>query len=96
MQGNGDGIFNPSIILTNITDSHQVNTVFGFLLPVDSDEESTLHFLSLNYAHRLTDKLSPLVELNWYPVWNEGQGMADEPASSERRSSQSRLSKAAI
>jgi len=73
-QGEGDGVFIPSMAtLKNIGDLQLVNQ-FGFRLPVDTDAESTMFYTSGHVSYKLTEWLHPLAEINYFRVIDEGDG----------------------
>ncbi len=77
VQGNGDGNFVPSLLATHQTDYGQCNAMVAAVVPFDGDEESLTAMASLGYALRFTDSISPVIELNWFRVLDEGDGTSD-------------------
>lgn len=77
-QGNGDANFSPAIIVTLSPEgSYQLNGVVGFTLPFDSSEESTMSYVNLGWAYRISEALAGMLEFTWFRVINEGDGDAN-------------------
>ena len=76
-QGNGDGNINASLIGTYFSECGQVNGVLGVILPIDTGEESTMGYASLDLAWNATENLHPLIEFNWFRVLESGDGTSD-------------------
>lgn len=76
-QGNGDGNFSPALIATGQHDKWQCNNVIGAIFPFDVGDESIMGYLSCGLAYKLTEKLSPIFEVNWFHVYKEGRGSSD-------------------
>jgi opacity protein-like surface antigen len=77
LQGNGSGNFSPAVIMTHATETVSCNGVAGLIIPFDNDEESLTSYLSLGYSYRVTPKIAPLIELNWFHVLDAGGGQAN-------------------
>ncbi|MFO7822098.1 MAG: hypothetical protein R6V56_08620 [Lentisphaeria bacterium] len=77
LQGNGRGSFSPAVLLTHMTPRYAVNGVLGATVPFDSSELSSMGYASLSSAYRCTDKMSALLELNWFRVLEAGHGETD-------------------
>lgn len=75
-QGNGDGNVSPALLGTYLMGNNAFNAVVGAILPLDNDEESTMGYVSLAHAYRLTDWMSTHLELNWFSVIESGSGDA--------------------
>lgn len=73
-QGEGDGVFIPSISTLKHLGDFQLAHQFGFKLPVDNDTESTIFYTSAHVSYKLTEWFRPLVEVNWFNVIDEGDG----------------------
>lgn len=73
-QGTGDGAFIPSLNLLKLWDRFQFASTVGLHVPFDNDEESTTFFGSAHLSYALTDRIFPLVELNYFRVLDEGDG----------------------
>ena len=73
-QGTGDGALLPSLSLLKLYDRFQFAGTLGLHLPFDTDEESTTLFSSAHLSYALTDRIFPLVELNYFRVLDEGDG----------------------
>jgi hypothetical protein len=81
-QGNGDGNFSPALIASHDSESAFCNAVAGVIIPFDSDEESTVSYVSVGYAYKLNETIVPMIELNWFRVISEGEGDATFSANS--------------
>jgi len=73
-QGEGDGVFIPSISTLKLSGPWQFANQFGFKLPVDGDAESTMFYTSGGISYKLTEWLFPTVEVSWFKVVDEGDG----------------------
>lgn len=73
-QGTGDGALIPAVNFLKLTDRLQFSATLGFHLPFDQDEESTTMFASAHVSYTLTDRLFPLIELNYITTLDEGDG----------------------
>ena len=73
-QGNGDGAVIPTLSGVKMFDRLQFADSLGFRIPFDSDAESTSFFGSVHMSYAVTDWLSPVVELNYFRVLDEGDG----------------------
>lgn len=73
-QGTGDGAIIPSLNYLKLWDRFQFAGTFGFQIPFDNDEESTMFYSSAHFSYALTDRFFPLVELNYFRVLDEGDG----------------------
>jgi hypothetical protein len=75
-QGNGDGNASPALLATYLSGNNALNAVVGAILPFDDDEESTMGYVSIAHAYRLTEWMSSHIELNWFSVLESGNGDA--------------------
>jgi len=75
-QGNGRGSMSPALLLTHLGQSYAVNGVIGADIPFDSSERSSMGYASASFAYRMTEKLSGLMEINWFRVLESGHGRA--------------------
>ncbi len=73
-QGSGDGALLPAISAVKVWDKWQFAEALGMKIPFNTDAESTSGFFSAHLSYELTDKLSPLVEVNWFHVFDPGDG----------------------
>jgi hypothetical protein len=73
-QGEGDGVFVPSISTLKLAGNFQFSNTLGFKLPVDGDAESSMFYTSAHVSYDLCEWFRPLVELNWFHVINAGDG----------------------
>lgn len=73
-QGYGDGAVNLIVNSLKLYDKWQFSGSLGTHVPFDSDAESLTGFASAHVSYRLTEKFIPLVELNWFHVFEEGDG----------------------
>ena len=74
-QGNGDGVFIPSMNITKLCGPWQFVDQFGFKIPVDSSE-SSFFYNSAHVSYQLTDWFFPLIEVNYFRVLDTGDGAA--------------------
>jgi len=72
-QGTGDGALNLILSDLKLYKGWQFAGAIGAHIPF-SNEESTTAFLSAHASYKLTEKFSPLIEVNWYRVIDEGDG----------------------
>lgn len=82
-QGNGDGALNLTLTDLKMWDRLQMAGATGVHIPFDSDAESFTGFLSAHVSYEISPWFIPLVELNWYHVFEEGDGSSsfdDQPA----------------
>mgnify|MGYP006165351231 CR=1 FL=1 len=73
-QGNGDGTIAPAVSVLKIAGKSQVVGTLGFIQPFDTGAESSEFYTAWHLSHALTDRVSPLVELNYFRVISEGDG----------------------
>ena len=73
-QGTGDGSLNLILSELKLYVDWQFTGALGIHLPFNDDVESTTGFLSAHAGYNLTDRIYPLVELNCYHVFSEGDG----------------------
>lgn len=73
-QGNGDGAIIPTLSGVKMFDRLQIADSLGVRIPFDSDAESTSLFGSVHLSYAVTDWFSPVVELNYFRVLDEGDG----------------------
>lgn len=74
-QGEGDGNLNITLQTLKLHDRWQFAGAAGIQIPVDSDF-STQAFLSGHISYEVSPWFTPLVELNWFGVLDEGDGSA--------------------
>jgi len=79
LQDNGEGNISPALLMSYAGDNVALNGTLGMVLPIDGDEESEIAYLSLASAMKLGERLSGLLEVNWFRVIDEGDGTADYP-----------------
>ena len=75
-QGTGDGAIIPTVSGIKLFDRLQIADSLGFRIPFDSDAESTDFFANLHLSYAVTEWFSPVVELNYFRVLDEGDGGA--------------------
>lgn len=73
-QGEGDGVFVPSVSTLKMAGRYQFANQFGFKLPIDGDTESTMFYTSAHVSYELCDWFRPLAEINWFRVLDAGDG----------------------
>ena len=73
-QGEGDGVAIPSVSMVKLWDRLQFAHNLGFKIPFDNGAESTSLHYSVHFSYAVTEKFSPLVELNYFRVLDEGNG----------------------
>lgn len=73
-QGEGDGVFVPSISTLKLAGPFQFANQFGFKIPVDGDAESSMFYTSAHISYELCEWFRPLVEVNWFHVIDPGDG----------------------
>ncbi len=73
-QGEGDGVFVPSVSTLKMAGRYQFANQFGFKLPVDGGAESTMFYTSAHISYELCDWFRPLAEINWFRVLDPGNG----------------------
>jgi len=73
-QGEGDGAAIPSISLLKLWDRFQFATNLGFKIPFDNGAESTTFHYNAHFSYAVTDRFSPLLEVNYFRVLDEGNG----------------------
>lgn len=73
-QGEGDGVFIPSISTLKLAGPFQFANQIGFKLPVDGDAESSMFYTSAHISYELCEWIRPLVEVNWFHVLEAGDG----------------------
>lgn len=73
-QGYGDGAVNLIVSGLKLQDKWQFSGSAGVHLPFDTDAESVTGFASAHVSYRLTEKITPVFEVNWYRVLSEGNG----------------------
>ncbi|MDP7630230.1 MAG: hypothetical protein QGF03_06580 [SAR324 cluster bacterium] len=72
-QGEGDGNINVTLNGLALVNNWQVAAAAGLQVPI-SDDFSTQGFLSGHLSYEVTPWFIPLVELNWFHVFNDGNG----------------------
>ena len=73
-QGSGDGAVNLILSALKLNGSLQLAGGAGVHLPIDMDAESTTSFVSTHISYEVNPYFTPLLELNWYHVLEEGDG----------------------
>jgi hypothetical protein len=73
-QGEGDGVFVPSISTFKLAGKFQFSNTLGFKIPVDGDAECSMFYTSALVSYDLCEWFRPLVEVNWFHVINAGDG----------------------
>jgi len=73
-QGEGDGVFIPSISTLKMAGRFQFSNQLGFKLPIDGGTESTMFYTSAHISYELCDWFRPLAEINWFRVIDPGNG----------------------
>jgi len=73
-QGEGDGVFIPSISTLKLAGPFQFANQIGFKIPVDGDTESSMFYTSAHISYELLEWFHPLVEVNWFHVIDPGDG----------------------
>ena len=73
-QGEGDGALNMTLTSLKMWDRLQTAGAMGVHIPFDNDAESFTGFLSAHLSYEVSPWFIPLVELNWYHVFEEGDG----------------------
>ena len=72
-QGEGKGAVNLMVNGLKMMDQWQFAGAVGAVVPF-SNEQSTSSFLSTHVSYEVTPWFIPLVELNWFHVWDAGDG----------------------
>lgn len=72
-QGDGDGNVNLTIQTVKAWERAQLATGAGIQIPIDSDF-STQGFFSAHFSYEVSPWFIPLVEFNWFTVFDEGAG----------------------
>ena len=75
-QGNGDGTVNLGLSGMSMQGHLFVAGTGGVIVPIDDEEESTSAYTSWHVSGCLYDRLFPLVELNYFRVLSEGDGVS--------------------
>ncbi len=73
-QGYGKGALNLTLSTLKMYDKWQFSTATGIHLPFDTDAESVTGFFSAHASYALTDKFTPIAEVNVYQALHDGQG----------------------
>lgn len=73
-QGTGDGALNLILSDVKIWGRWQLAGALGGHIPFDTNAESTTGFASAHLSYWVTEWLAPLVEVNWYHVFDSGDG----------------------
>jgi len=73
-QGSGDGALLPAISMVKLWDKLQLAGALGMKVPFNTDAESTSAFTSVHLSYALTDRLFPLIEVNYFRVLDAGDG----------------------
>ncbi|MGJ8696486.1 MAG: hypothetical protein ACSHYF_09220 [Verrucomicrobiaceae bacterium] len=72
-QGNGDGALNLNLAGLKLYDKLQIASNLGLHIPFD-DAQSLTGSVSLHASYEVNPLFIPLIELNWFHVFNEGDG----------------------
>ncbi|MFT5409874.1 MAG: opacity protein-like surface antigen [Verrucomicrobiales bacterium] len=72
-QGEGDGAAIPSVSVVKLWNNFQFANNIGVRVPFSSSDSTTAH-LNAHVSYALTDRFSPLVELNYFRVLKDGAG----------------------
>lgn len=78
-QGEGDGALNLILSGLKLVDCWQFASGLGIQVPF-SDEQSTESWLSLHASYEVNKWFIPLVEVNWFHVWDAGDGTGNYPS----------------
>lgn len=73
-QGSGDGGVNLILSALKIDGALQLAAGAGVQIPFDNDASSTTTFVSTHVSYQAHRYFTPLLELNWYHVMEEGDG----------------------
>lgn len=73
-QGYGDGSVNLTSSALKLHQGWQFSGATGVQLPFDTQEQAITGFASAHVSYQLTERFTPLVELNWFRVISEGEG----------------------
>lgn len=73
-QGSGDGAVNLIVSALKIDGPLQLAAGAGVQVPFDNDASSTTSFVSTHVSYEVNRYFTPLVELNWFHVIEEGDG----------------------
>lgn len=73
-QGYGDGSVNLITSALKLHQGWQFSGATGVQLPFDTKEQAITGFASAHVSYQLTERFTPLVELNWFRVISEGEG----------------------
>jgi hypothetical protein len=72
-QGEGDGALNLNLANLNLIDEFQFASNIGLHIPFD-DSQSFTGSVSLHASYEVTPWFIPLIELNWFHTFDEGDG----------------------
>lgn len=73
-QGYGDGAVNLTFSALKLSGLWQFSGATGVHVPFDDDAEATTGFASAHVSYQLTEKFTPIFELNLYQTLSEGDG----------------------
>ena len=73
-QGHGDGAVNLIASSLKLHQGWQFSGAAGVQIPLNSNQQSTTGFASAHASYKLTERFTPLVEVNWFRVLSEGNG----------------------
>jgi len=73
-QGYGDGAANLTVSVLKLKGPWQFSGATGVHIPFDSDAESTTGFASGHVSYQLTEKFTPIFEVNLYRTLSTGNG----------------------
>jgi hypothetical protein len=73
-QGSGDGSANLIVSALKLNGPLQLAGAAGVQIPFNNDTASTTSFVSTHASYQVHRLFTPLVELNWYHVIEEGDG----------------------
>lgn len=74
LQGYGDGAVNLTVSTLKMYDRWQFSTATGAHIPIDTDAESVTAFTSAHVSYKLTERITPIFEVNWFRVLHAGDG----------------------
>lgn len=73
-QGHGDGAVNLTVSSLKLHQGWQLSGAAGVQVPFNTNQQSTTGFASAHASYKLTERFTPLVELNWFRVLSSGNG----------------------
>ena len=73
-QGYGKGALNLTVSTLKMYDKWQFSTATGVHIPFDTDAESFTGFSSFHASYALTERFTPIAELNIFQTFHDGDG----------------------